>query len=135
MRSRLLVRAAALILTTGGLMMIPASPASADCSHGFHPDRYDVGGIGWEITGTRMRHGPHVPCNTFAWSWAGDGIDVHCSANFVGSANDWVYARNLSHPNRNGWAREGMLDTAGGNAGHRVADCVDPNDWVLIGDV
>src|SRR5262245_7381770 len=44
MRSRLLARTAALVLALGGLLVIPTSPASADCSHPNHPNEYTGGG-------------------------------------------------------------------------------------------
>lgn len=110
-RSRLLARAAALILAAGGLLVIPASPANAHCAdHDEHPDRYDRGGIFWAGgNGTPVRHYPHVDCDVFMIAFAGDGINVHCAREVEPpGTNDWVWADRSEFGE--GWAREGQLN-------------------------
>jgi hypothetical protein len=119
MRYRLLARAAALVLAAGGLLVIPASPASAHCSgHNEHPDLYSDGWIHWEgheAGGTPVKHAPHTDCDPFMIAYAGDGINVHCVKDVLGdypqSSNDWVYADRTGFGE--GYARESQLRVEG----------------------
>jgi hypothetical protein len=136
MRSRLLARIAALVLAGGGLLVIPAGPASAHCGDNAHdhPDRVDSGaGIFWEGVdqgGTPIRRGPHDgpenECVPFAVPSAGDGINVHCALE-TPSANDWIYAASPGFAA--GWARERQYRVP--NAVF-ILGCDNPNHSVLI---
>ena len=123
MRSRLLVRAAALALGAGGLLAIPAGPAFADCSHPNHPDQYNGGGIHFQRDGTIVRTGPHLDCRELQGAFPLDGINVFCARNVDGSQNDWAYLRILS-TGIQGWARESTL---------RVPDPVDVDQCAAPG--
>ena len=110
MPSRLLARAAALVLVLGGLLAIPAGPASAHCAdHSEHPDRYDRGGIDYGVNGTPLRRYPHVDCDVHIVIVQGN-INVHCAREVPPpGTNDWVYLRDTIG-GQHGWAREGQLN-------------------------
>ncbi|MGH3683245.1 MAG: hypothetical protein ACRDT2_23715 [Natronosporangium sp.] len=106
MRTRLLVGAMALALAVGGLL-VPASPASADCGHNLHRNEYSGGGIFWG-NGTNIRTGPHLSCVSIGQGNPGDGIDVHCAILFTAQDQIWFYARDLQ-TGREGWSRRSAL--------------------------
>lgn len=130
MRTRTLARAAALVLAAGGLMVIPASPASAHCDegHDIHPDRYSGGGIDW--LDTPMRHAPHFECPAFVDVDNALDIDVHCAKEIPASLDDWVYARVPQVGPAQGWVRESRLFVP---AVKNVPGCADGN-LVAIGN-
>lgn len=101
MRTRLLAGAVALVLAIGGLL-VPASPASANCGHDLHRDEYNAGGIFWR-DGTNIRTGPHTFCTIIGQSQRGDGIDVHCAILFDQRDSAWLFVRNLQ-TGRQGWS-------------------------------
>jgi len=114
MRSRLLAHAAAMTFAVGGLLVIPASPASADCTHPNHPNDYIGGGIDYQRDGTAIKTGPHPGCPALVGAFPGQPIDVHCSRNEDGTQNDWVFLHNsLYDENGRGWAREHTLAVQG----------------------
>lgn len=132
MRTRLLARAAVLVLAAGGLLVIPTSPASAHCEgdHGVHPDRYDGGGIAWGYQ-SPLRKWPHVGCDPFVVLVdGGDDIDVHCAREVSGDQNDWVWARNTIG-GQAGWILESRLRVQGIV---QVHGCINGNQRVPIGD-
>jgi hypothetical protein len=128
MRSRLLARAAALVLAVGGLLVIPTSPASADCSHPNHPNEYTGGGIDFQNGGTPIRSGPHPTCPLNATGFPSEPIDVHCARNEDGTIDDWVFLENGA--DGNGWAREHTLTTSGNIS---VPQCAS-SGFMTIGD-
>lgn len=107
MRSRLLSIASALALVLGGLVvaLVPASPASADCSgHGTHPDYYEGGRIKYN-NGVNIRSHPHVGCSAVGVGNYGDAVDVHC---YTLTESPWIYIRNLD-TGVSGWSRWDVL--------------------------
>jgi hypothetical protein len=135
MRSRLLARVAALVLATGGLLVIPATPAFAHCNDNDHPHPDREGGasaIRWEgqqAGGTPLRHGPHNGCSVFLTAFAGDGIDIHCGLAVAGG-NHWLYADRTGIGA--GWARDAQLRIEPPADFQLVSGCNDPGNDITF---
>jgi hypothetical protein len=120
MRSRLLAVVAALTLavTTGGLVVVSASPASAHCGgHTPHPDRYSLGGVSFK-SGARIRSHPHTNCTVRGHGNPGNVIDVHC---YAITGRQWWYVRNTT-TGVQGWVRNDVLNWEDPAAGE-IAPC------------
>lgn len=107
MRSRLLLaRAAALILAAGGLLVIPASPASAHCGlqHIGAPDQYNNGGIAFAYV--HVRYAPHSRCDPFTISYYANRPNIFCAKQVPDNPNDWIYFVHYGDGEWGGWVRE-----------------------------
>jgi hypothetical protein len=123
-RSRLLARAAALVLAAGGLLAIPASPAAAaDCSETPNTNQYNNGGIRF-IPGVDVRHGSNEACPIVINNFEDAEPNIFCAQQIGGTENDWLYFNN-THANppfdKHGWVREAQADVFNGD--RWVAKC------------
>lgn len=119
-----------------GLTMTVASPepASADCSHGNHPDRYSGGRITYG-NNANIRVGPHVRCRSIGFGQRSHNVDVHCVAHngTSGNTRHWLWIRNLS-TNRAGWTRWDALRYQNASASNpvRIRHCGNPDLFFLV---
>jgi hypothetical protein len=125
MRYRLLAHPAALVLAVGGMLAIPAGPASAHCGDFDHifGDQYDGGGIAFNDT--PWRHAPHTECSVIG-SITDGTPEIHCAKQVPDNNNDWLYFNNNAA--NEGWVREHAANVTGERYVHKC----EASGFVLI---